>query len=95
LLTSKGHRAMVSGTTALALAKRETTRGTSVIGAAPHQRTEARLAQRNGRRQRLLATTAGDLELRIPKLRAGSFFPSEGACSSTLRRCGRRPDALW
>jgi putative transposase len=23
-----------------------------------------------------LATTAGDLELRIPKLRAGSFFPS-------------------
>jgi putative transposase len=48
---------------------------TSVIGAAPHQRTEARLAQRNGHRQRLLATTAGDLELRIPKLRAGSFFP--------------------
>jgi putative transposase len=49
---------------------------TSVIGAAPHQRTEARLAQRNGHRQRLLATTAGDPELRIPKLRAGSFFPS-------------------
>jgi len=24
----------------------------------------------------VLATTAGDLELRIPKLRAGSFFPS-------------------
>ena len=24
----------------------------------------------------MLATTAGDLELRIPKLRAGSFFPS-------------------
>ena len=49
---------------------------TSVIGAAPHQRTEARVAQRNGHRPRLLATTAGDLELRIPKLRAGSFFPS-------------------
>jgi putative transposase len=47
-----------------------------VIGAAPHQRTEARLGQRNGHRPRLLATTAGDLELRIPKLRAGSFFPS-------------------
>src|SRR5918996_3998389 len=49
---------------------------TQVIGAAPHQRTEARLTQRNGHRPRVLATTAGDLELRIPKLRAGSFFPS-------------------
>ena len=41
---------------------------TAVIGAAPNQRTPERLAQRNGHRQRLLATTAGDLELRIPKL---------------------------
>jgi putative transposase len=49
---------------------------TAVIGAAPHERTPDRSAQRNGHRQRLLATTAGDLELRIPKLRAGSFFPS-------------------
>src|SRR5918995_6920296 len=49
---------------------------TSVIGAAPYQRTEARAAQRNGHRHRLLTTTAGDLDLRIPKLRTGSFFPS-------------------
>jgi transposase-like protein len=49
---------------------------TSVIGAEPHERTDARLAQRNGHRPRVLSTTAGDLELRIPKLRAGSFFPS-------------------
>src|SRR4030095_11482767 len=49
---------------------------TTVIGAAPHQRTEARLAQRNGHRPRTLTTTAGDLDLRIPKLRTGSFFPS-------------------
>jgi putative transposase len=49
---------------------------TAVIGAAPHERTDARIAQRNGHRPRLLATTAGDLALRIPKLRAGSFFPS-------------------
>ena len=49
---------------------------TAVIGAAPNQRTPDRLAQRNGHRPRLLSTTAGDLELRIPKLRAGSFFPS-------------------
>jgi transposase-like protein len=49
---------------------------TSVIGAAPHQRSPERLAHRNGHRARVLTTTAGDLELRIPKLRAGSFFPS-------------------
>ena len=49
---------------------------TAVIGAGPHERTEARTAQRNGSRPRTLSTTAGDLELRIPKLRTGSFFPS-------------------
>jgi transposase-like protein len=48
----------------------------SVIGALPHQRTDTRTAHRNGHRPRVLASTAGDLELRIPKLRAGSFFPS-------------------
>jgi hypothetical protein len=47
-----------------------------VIGAGPHERTESRTAQRNGHRSRTLTTTAGDLELRIPKLRTGSFFPS-------------------
>jgi transposase-like protein len=49
---------------------------TAVIGAAPHERSDARTAQRNSSRPRTLTTTAGDLELRIPKLRAGSFFPS-------------------
>jgi putative transposase len=49
---------------------------TAVIGAGPHERTEARTGQRNGSRPRTLTTTAGDLELRIPKLRTGSFFPS-------------------
>ena len=47
-----------------------------VIGAGFWERTEGRTAVRNGSRQRLLSTTAGDLELRIPKLRTGSFFPS-------------------
>ena len=49
---------------------------TAVIGAGPWERTAERTAQRNGSRPRTLTTTAGDLELRIPKLRAGSFFPS-------------------
>ena len=49
---------------------------TAVIGAGPHERAESRLAQRNGHRPKTISTVAGDLELRIPKLRAGSFFPS-------------------
>ena len=49
---------------------------TAVIGAQPWERTETRTAQRNGSRPRTLSTNAGDLQLRIPKLRTGSFFPS-------------------
>jgi transposase-like protein len=49
---------------------------TAVIGARPHERTDTRMTQRNGHRPRLLATSAGDVELKIPKLRTGSFFPS-------------------
>jgi putative transposase len=48
---------------------------TAVIGAAPHERSAERTALRNGHRARTLSTPAGDLELRIPKLRTGSFFP--------------------
>ena len=47
-----------------------------VIGAEPHERTPARTNQRNGTRDRLLSTKAGDVELKIPKLRVGSFFPA-------------------
>ena len=49
---------------------------TETIGAALHERTDTRTNLRNGHRTRTLSTTAGDLELRIPKLRTGSFFPS-------------------
>lgn len=49
---------------------------TSAIGAAPHQRTPTRTNQRNGHRDKPVTSAAGDLELRIPKLRSGSFFPS-------------------
>jgi putative transposase len=49
---------------------------TAVIGAGPWERSGERTAVRNGSRPRTLTTTSGDLELRIPKLRTGSFFPS-------------------
>jgi transposase-like protein len=44
---------------------------TAVIGAHPHQRTEARSGLGNGHRARTITATAGDLELKIPRLRAG------------------------
>jgi len=46
------------------------------IGAAPFERTDTRTTHRNGTRPRVLTTTAGDLQLEIPKLRQGSFFPA-------------------
>ena len=46
------------------------------IGAGRYERSAARTTHRNGSRARLLSTKAGDVELRIPKLREGSFFPS-------------------
>ena len=49
---------------------------TQHIGAQPYERSEQRTAHRNGSRSRLLSTKAGDVELRIPKLREGSFFPA-------------------
>jgi putative transposase len=49
---------------------------TARIGAERFERTASRTTQRNGTRDRLLSTKAGDVELKIPKLRWGSFFPS-------------------
>ena len=48
---------------------------TEVIGADKWERTVDRIAHRNGHRPRVLSTTAGDLNLQIPKFNRGSFFP--------------------
>jgi putative transposase len=44
-------------------------------GAAYGEKNPDRLAQRNGYRDRTWETRAGTVELRIPKLRKGSYFP--------------------
>ena len=46
-----------------------------LAGAGYGEKSAERLAQRNGYRERAWETRAGTVELRIPKLRKGSYFP--------------------
>jgi putative transposase len=46
-----------------------------LIGAARHERSGERTTYRNGYRDRAFDTRLGSLQLRIPKLRQGSYFP--------------------
>jgi putative transposase len=49
---------------------------TAETGAARYERSESRVAERNGNRPRVLTTAAGDVCLAIRELTKGSFFPS-------------------
>src|SRR5215213_5701829 len=46
-----------------------------VIGAGRHERSPERPNYRNGYRDRTLDTRLGSLQLRVPRLRQGSYFP--------------------
>jgi len=46
------------------------------VGAGKHERTPERKNYRNGHRQRTWKTRVGEIDLAIPKLRKGSYFPS-------------------
>ena len=79
-----------------------------LIGAERGERTEDRATHRNGYRPRRWDTRAGEIELQIPKIRQGSYFPtflqprkrSEQALLSVVQQayvCGvstRRVDQL-
>jgi len=62
---------------------------TAAVGAGRYERVDGRVTERNGHRPRVVSTRAGDLEIGIPKLRAGSFFPSlleiPGRCPVSIR----------
>jgi len=46
------------------------------IGADLHEKSAERTTHRNGYRERAWQTRAGEIELAIPRLRSGSYFPS-------------------
>ncbi|HEV2124308.1 MAG TPA: IS256 family transposase [Chloroflexota bacterium] len=46
------------------------------LGAERYERTAERTGQRNGYRERAWDTRVGSLELRVPRVRDGSFYPS-------------------
>jgi putative transposase len=46
------------------------------IGASAYERNQERIAYRNGYRSRTLDTRLGTIELKIPKITRGSYFPS-------------------
>ncbi len=46
------------------------------IGAERYERSEKRTTQRNGYRERTWETRVGEIDLHIPKLRQGSYYPS-------------------
>ena len=49
---------------------------TQQVGAERHERTPERTGQRNGYRERAWDTRVGTIDLRVPRVRDGSFFPS-------------------
>ncbi|HEX2906131.1 MAG TPA: transposase [Phototrophicaceae bacterium] len=48
----------------------------ALIAAEPYERKGARQSYRNGYRERRLRTGLGEIELKIPKLRKGTYYPS-------------------
>ena len=46
------------------------------VGAARHERSAGRVGQRNGYRERSWDTRVGTVELKVPRVRDGGYFPS-------------------
>ena len=73
----------------------------ALTGAGYGERSLDRLAQRNGYRDRVWETRAGTVELAIPKLRKGSYFPgfleprrvAEKALTAVIQEAGACPRA--
>ncbi|WP_337876313.1 transposase, partial [Elioraea sp.] len=55
-----------------------------LTGAGYGEKSAERLVQRNGYRERDWQTRAGTVDLRIPRLRRGSYFPGFGAVAKLV-----------
>src|SRR5215831_14143522 len=66
------------------------------LGAERHERTPERTGYRNGTRERTWDTRVGTIELQVPRVRDGSFFPSllEAAATSGTGAGGCRPGGV-
>ena len=65
------------------------------VGAGRYARSDERLDQRNGTRHRTFDTRMGSIDLAIPRLREGNYFPSferrfNPQDGQTRRRLGRQ-----
>jgi transposase-like protein len=58
-------------------------------GAGYDEKSAERINSRNGYRDRTWDTRAGSVELKIPKLRQGSYFPSSWSLGAPPRRRSR------
>ena len=75
-LMSSEHADVVRESVAFVVAELMDAEVTAQIGAGHGEVAPERVTQRNGYRPRPWATRAGEIELAIPKLRQGSYFPS-------------------
>jgi transposase-like protein len=75
-LLSTEHADVVRESVAWMVAELMEAEVTAQIGAAHGERSPERTAQRNGHRSRGWDTRVGEIELAIPRLRTGSYFPS-------------------
>src|SRR5688572_14352767 len=75
-LMSSEHADVVRESVAFVVAELMEAEVSAQIGAAHGEVSPERVTRRNGYRPRGWATRAGEIELAIPKLRQGSYFPS-------------------
>ena len=67
---------LISNAVRIALQEMIDLEAAAVVGADRYERTTTRSNERNGTRPKVFTTAAGDVSLRIPKQRKGSFFPA-------------------
>ena len=75
LLEEQGGDVLREGVRVLAQALMEA-EVTGLVGAERHERSDERTTYRNGSRSRSWDTRVGTIELEVPKVRTGSYYPS-------------------